>query len=178
MLFRSFHTHTLTMSAPTTNQNTENQSQPSQIVGSIKQYAGIAEETIGNALGSQAWTDAGKQLKEEGLQEIQQAKEVSAQAAPNKTNANINSVIGGIKEEVGNLLGNAEVASSGAQQRQKGHTEYEAAKAGEYLEGAGDALRGKVEGTVGKLVGDEDAQAHAEQLHLSGKQAMQLNEPK
>ncbi|KAI9286263.1 hypothetical protein BC943DRAFT_321583 [Umbelopsis sp. AD052] len=164
--------------APITNQNTENQSQPSQIVGNIKQYAGLAEETIGNALGNQEWTDSGKLLKEEGLQEIQKAKEVTAQAAPNKTNANINSVVGGIKEEVGNLLGNAEMASSGAQQRQKGHTEYEAAKAGEYLEGAGDAVRGKVEGTVGKLVGDEEAQAHAQQLHLNGKQAMQLNEPK
>ncbi|KAH8556848.1 hypothetical protein BGW37DRAFT_474446 [Umbelopsis sp. PMI_123] len=166
------------MSTPITNANSENQSQPSQIVGNIKQYAGLAEETIGNALGSQAWTDAGKQLKEDGIQEIQKAKETVAHAPPNKTNANINSVVGAVKEEVGNLLGNSNVANSGAEQRQAGHTEYEAAKAGDYLEGAGNVIRGKVEGTVGKIVGDEDAQARAQNMELDGKKAMQLNEPK
>ena len=96
------------MSAPS---NNENQPAPSQVFGNIKQYAGMAEETIGNAIGSQEWTEAGKTLKEQGIKEIQDAKEALEKAAPSKTNANINSVIGGVKEEVGNLMGSSNVFS-------------------------------------------------------------------
>jgi uncharacterized protein YjbJ (UPF0337 family) len=163
------------MSAPS---NTENQSQPSQIVGNIKQYAGLAEESIGNAIGNQSWTDAGKELREQGLKEIKEAKDAVASAFPNKTNANLNSVTGGIKEEVGNLVGNSNLANSGAEQREAGHTEYQAAKAGEYLEGVGNTVRGKVEGAVGKAVGDQEAQVRAQLMQQEGKKAMDLNEPK
>lgn len=152
--------------------------QPSQVMGNIKQYAGMAEETIGNAIGSQEWTDAGKALQQQGVKEISEAKQAAEHAAPNKTNANINSVVGGAKEEVGNLVGHKGMTNSGAEQREAGHTEYEAAKAGEYLEGAGDAVRGKVEGAVGKVVGDEQAQARAQQIEQQGKHAMDLNQPK
>lgn len=163
------------MSAPS---NTGNQSQPSQIFGNIKQYAGLAEETIGNAVGAPSWIEAGKELKEQGLKEIQEAKDAANSAAPSKTNANWNSVVGGIKEEAGNLVGNSSIANSGAEQRQAGQTEYEAAKAGEYLQGVGNTVRGKVEGAVSKAVGDQNAQLHAQQLEQKGKKAMELNEPK
>jgi uncharacterized protein YjbJ (UPF0337 family) len=74
---------------------TNSDSQPSQVMGNIKQYAGMAEETIGNAIGSQEWTDAGKALQQEGIKEINQAKEAAENAAPSKANANVNSVVGG-----------------------------------------------------------------------------------
>ncbi|KAL8287359.1 hypothetical protein RQP46_003811 [Phenoliferia psychrophenolica] len=63
---------------------------------------------------------------------------------PSKTSGTYNSVVGGVSETLGNLVGSAGIAQSGKDQKASGDAEYKAAQAKEYVDATADRVTGKV----------------------------------
>lgn len=63
----------------------------------------------------------------------------------------------------------------GSEQRQQGHSEYNAAKANNYLGGAQDHVTGRVSAAVDHLVGDKEGEARAQERELRGENQMEFN---
>jgi uncharacterized protein YjbJ (UPF0337 family) len=153
------------------NQNTE----PTKLGSYVTHGTGVVQETVGNLVGNDA-------LKQQGTANIQQAKadfdtaHQAAQAnAPSKTSGNVNSIVGGVKEEVGRAVGNANLTQSGSEQRNDGNAEYNAAKAERVIDGAKDKVTGNLQSGVNAALGDKTAQEQARAKAAQGDATMQHN---
>jgi len=100
-----------------------------------------------------------------------------AQAEPSKTNANINSTIGTIKQTIGDATGYTDLASAGQKQKKEGDAEYQAAQAEGYVEGVSDRVTGKYDNVVGAVTGDKERQISGQAKHDKGQAQQSLNDP-
>ncbi|MBW0514446.1 hypothetical protein O181_060599 [Austropuccinia psidii MF-1] len=94
---------------------------------------------------------------------------------PSKLNANYNSLVGGIKEQVGAATGLNDLQSSGVQQKSQGDAEYKAAQAQGYAEGAVDRVSGKIDNVVGAVTGDKTKQLSGQARNEHGAAQQELN---
>lgn len=88
---------------------------------------------------------------------------------------NVNAFVGGVKEELGRTIGNANLTQAGSEQRSQGNAEYNAAKAERVIEGAKDKFAGKVQSGVSAALGDEQARDQARAKATAGEETMQQN---
>lgn len=74
-----------------------------------------------------------------------------------------NSTIGGIKQTVGNTVGNPELAAKGAAQKAHAETAQQAADAKTHAEGYGNQIKGRAQQVAGSVTNDHtlQAQGHA-----------------
>ncbi|KAH9814380.1 putative Hmp1-mismatch base pair and cruciform DNA recognition protein [Melampsora americana] len=82
----------------------------------------------------------------------------SSSNEPSKLSGNYNSIVGGLKEQVGSALGNQNLQTSGSEQKATGDAEYKAAQAEGYVEGTKDRVGGKVDNILGAVTGDKSKQ--------------------
>ncbi|KAI3642811.1 hypothetical protein MP228_000663 [Amoeboaphelidium protococcarum] len=73
---------------------------------------------------------------------------------PSRMNANANIAAGAVKETMGNLVGNREMAAKGNLQNTEGHAEYKAAQNKQYADGVKDQVVGGAKQTFGGLTND------------------------
>ncbi|KAJ2956845.1 hypothetical protein NQZ79_g7342 [Umbelopsis isabellina] len=153
------------------NQNTE----PTTLGSYVQHGTGLVQETVGGLLGND-------NLKQQGTANIQTAQsnydqlsEAAKSNAPSKTTGNLNAVTGGIKEEVGRTLGNANLTQAGSEQRNQGNAEYNAAKAERVVEGAKDKVTGNVQSGLNAALGDKTAQEQARAKAAQGDSTIQHN---
>ncbi|KAG0202097.1 hypothetical protein BGX28_005279 [Mortierella sp. GBA30] len=74
-----------------------------------------------------------------------------------------NAYIGGAKQNVGDAIGNPDLAASGASQKAQAETAQRAADAQTHAEGLGHKVQGQAQQTVGSSIGDTsmEARGHA-----------------
>jgi len=77
---------------------------------------------------------------------------------------------------IGSTLGYTEIEKAGADQRRDGNAEVEAAKAAEFVSGAGDKVKGVVKEHVGGTIGDENMAAQGSATRVKGEGQMKHNE--
>ncbi|KAF9298553.1 hypothetical protein BGZ74_009330 [Mortierella antarctica] len=76
-----------------------------------------------------------------------------------------NSTIGGMKQSIGNTLGNSELAAKGAAQKAHADTAQHAADARTHAEGLGNQIKGHAQQVAGSVTNDHslEAKGHANQ---------------
>lgn len=100
---------------------------------------------------------------------------MSSSNEPSKTSGNFNSIVGGLKEQVGAAVGHQGLESSGAEQKAKGDAEYKAAQVEGYVEGTKDRVGGKVDNIVGAVTGDKSKQLDGQARNEKGNAQQELN---
>ncbi|GAA5934332.1 CsbD family protein [Sporobolomyces koalae] len=92
-----------------------------------------------------------------------------------QTYGNINSVVGGITQSIGDATGIQSLSQSGAEQKASGDAEHAAATAQGYVEGTADRLGGKVDRVVGAVTGDKAKEADGLATEQKGKAQQAAN---
>jgi len=69
--------------------------------------------------------------------------------------------------QVGDIIGSKSWQESGKQEHAKGEGEYNAARATDYVKGAGDRVKGMKDAVIGSLTGDKTQQAQGKFLFHS-----------
>lgn len=153
--------------------------EPSSINATVTYAKGVVQETIGNLTSAQDWKQAGlanRQAANDELARVEESKPKTETAEPSRLNGNLNALVGGVRETIGSAIGSSSMVETGTQQRRQGNDEYEAAKAEEYLKGAGKAAHGTVQGVVEGLIGDEEGKHRGDLKKEEGKHQMDLNQ--
>jgi len=96
---------------------------------------------------------------------------------PTKANGQYHSVKGTVVETIGNATGLESWQQSGKDEHASGETEYNAAQAKDYVDGAGDRVTGKYDSVVGAVTGDKQQQASGNIRHDAGQAKQDLNKP-
>ncbi|KAJ2934138.1 hypothetical protein H1R20_g2948, partial [Candolleomyces eurysporus] len=94
---------------------------------------------------------------------------------PSKVNGQFHSVKGTVVEAIGNATGATSWVDSGKQEHAAGETEYNAAQAKAWAEGAADRLEGKKDTIVGAITGDRAQEAKGNLQHDKGEAQQELN---
>lgn len=82
---------------------------------------------------------------------------------------NINSVVGGVTQTIGDATGIQSLSQSGAEQKAQGDAEHAAATAQGYVEGTADRIGGKIDRVVGAVTGDQAKEAEGLKNEQKGK---------
>ncbi|KAK7047607.1 hypothetical protein VNI00_006375 [Paramarasmius palmivorus] len=94
---------------------------------------------------------------------------------PNKTSGQYHSVKGNLVETIGNTTGAQSWQQSGKEEHAKGETEYDAARAKGYAEGAKDRVGGYKDSVFGAVTGDKSQQAKGNLRHDQGEAQQDIN---
>ena len=78
---------------------------------------------------------------------------------PSKTNAQLNSTVGTLKETAGNIIGSKDLSETGKSQHEEGEAERKKAEGKAYGEGLAEGIKGKVQNVGGAITGDKEEQA-------------------
>ncbi|KAF8938379.1 hypothetical protein BGZ47_008612 [Haplosporangium gracile] len=83
-----------------------------------------------------------------------------------RTSNTANSYLGGAKQSIGEMIGNPDLAASGAAQKSQADTAQKAADAKTHTEGIGHKVQGEVQQNVGSLTGNTsmEARGHANEV--------------
>jgi uncharacterized protein YjbJ (UPF0337 family) len=95
---------------------------------------------------------------------------------PSKTSAYNDKVVGGIKENVGSLVGNHQMEAEGLARKEKGNAELEAAKAEQRAIGTKEQVKGNIKETAGNVLGNEQWQAEGKADRLKGEARKKANQ--
>ncbi|KAI0730780.1 hypothetical protein C8Q76DRAFT_716134 [Earliella scabrosa] len=96
---------------------------------------------------------------------------------PSKVTGQFHSVKGTVVETMGDLTGATSWSQSGRDEHAQGETEYNAAQAKQYVEGAADRVGGKVDAVVGAVTGDRQQEMSGNIRHDKGQAQQELNKP-
>ncbi|KAG8952458.1 hypothetical protein FRC04_004518 [Tulasnella sp. 424] len=97
-------------------------------------------------------------------------------SSPSKSTGQKNSMIGSMKETVGNVFGARNMAQRGREQHTAGEAEVKAAKAQGYAEGTGDRVVGKKDAVVGAVTGDKTQQTAGNARQEKGERKQEWNQ--
>ncbi|GAA6020904.1 hypothetical protein JCM11491_000060 [Sporobolomyces phaffii] len=97
------------------------------------------------------------------------------QREPSKVYGNINSVVGGVTQSIGDATGIQSLSHSGAEQKASGDAEHAAATAQGYAEGTVDRVGGKIDRVVGAVTGDQAKEAQGIVNENKGKAQQAAN---
>ncbi|KIO15945.1 hypothetical protein M407DRAFT_86612 [Tulasnella calospora MUT 4182] len=96
-------------------------------------------------------------------------------SSPSKTTGQKNSMLGSVKETVGNIFGARDMAQRGREQHAAGEGEIKAAKAQGYVEGTSDRVVGKKDSVVGAVTGDKTQQTAGNARQEKGERKQEWN---
>ncbi|KAF9066799.1 mismatched base pair and cruciform DNA recognition protein [Rhodocollybia butyracea] len=97
------------------------------------------------------------------------------ESSPNKTTGQFHSLKGNAVEAVGNVTGAQSWQQSGKEEHAAGETEYNAARAKGYVDGATDRAGGYKDSVMGAMKGDKSQQASGNLRHDQGQAQQDLN---
>ncbi|KAH9913554.1 uncharacterized protein BXZ73DRAFT_55485 [Epithele typhae] len=96
---------------------------------------------------------------------------------PSKVSGQYHSVKGTTVETIGDLTGLDSWKSSGRKEHAEGETEYNAAQAKQYVDGAVDRVDGKIDTVVGAVTGDREQELSGNVRHDKGQAQQEINKP-
>jgi uncharacterized protein YjbJ (UPF0337 family) len=92
-----------------------------------------------------------------------------------KIKGGLQSTGGKVKEVIGNIVNNPELANEGRAEQVVGNERVEDAQAAERVKGAGEQIQGKIKSVVGDISNDPALEAEGEADRLRGKAREQTN---
>ncbi|KAL1915849.1 uncharacterized protein VTP21DRAFT_6237 [Calcarisporiella thermophila] len=156
------------------------QNEPTKTGSTFQSTIGKVKEKAGNLFGNSELSQKGTAEQEHAAAQHREAdvhqQKREEEERPSRTSANYNTAVGMAKEEFGQLSGSKETAHEGAQQRREGQVEHERKRQEDWMEGAKEHAKGTIQSGVNRTIGDDEAQAQAQQRKEAGREQMQVNQ--
>ncbi|GBB98558.1 hypothetical protein RclHR1_03260016 [Rhizophagus clarus] len=137
---------------------------------------GTAQESVGNVVGSENLKAKGQANKAEGNKDTSYLGTNETNKEPSKTTGQLHATKGAVKETLGSALGRDSLEHSGAQERQAGNQEIDAAKTHNATKGAGGQVKGAVKENVGYATGDPQWEAEGKGERVKGQAQYNANQ--
>lgn len=129
----------------------------------------------GNVVGSENLKAKGQARKAEGNRESDIGTN-DTNKGPSKTTGQLHATKGAVKETIGSALKNTSLEHSGAQERQTGNREIDAAKTKDATKGAYDNVKGTVKENAGYVAGDPQWEAEGKGDRVKGQAQYNANQ--